>query len=253
MVNIKKDFMKVRQYFLIVVSCFSLHNTALRAEDNNTAGYEKVKVIEGYARMIAAVVCKMNTFFTREEVVYDLQKDVLDHPVKQMVYRSTQDIEQLFIDANQYDNPIMQIRALILLCRTPVPEWYFKSFQKGLDTLVNVCFDEQGNFIHAAHMNDIRFIFKDYYRKTPSSWQHIARISDWYCRNKKPYPLYTKYFAFTCTDHNEELLALSKALLEDDTDYIRYLVHKNGSKIAYKLYDYYLFCLSKHDNNLDVE
>ena len=156
-----------------------------------------------------------------------------------MMYDCVFPIEKLFDDANKHDNSPAQIHAIILLFRIPVPEWYCKAYSKGLDALYQICFDEFGNFKDAAGVEDIRLIFKDYCRKAPASWQQIAQISDWWCKNKKPNPLYTKYYAATCTEHNEDLLNMVQADQLQDLVYLKYLLQKNGSPAARKIYEYH--------------
>lgn len=201
---------------------------------------DKFALIHGYARLAASILNQGYNYLTKEKIEYDLQTDVLDHPYKNMLYVTTQAIEQIFNDATAYDNPPKQIKALILLCRMPVPEWYLKSFQKGLEVVYLTCFDEHGNFKDTADLQDIRLIFKEYCRKTPTSWQNIARISSWWYKDKKPYAIHTKYYADTCTDHNEDLLNMIEASQLDNLIYLKYLLQKNGSPAAYKIYDYHI-------------
>lgn len=199
-------------------------------------GQEKMALVQGYAQLAASIVQRSYAFFRKEPVTYDLQADVLDHPYKNMLYTSTQAIEKLFDDANLHDNPHAQIKAIITLCRMPVPEWYVKSFYKGMDQLFKSCFDAVGNFKDAANLGDIRLMFREYCRKTPSSWQQVARISPWWCRNKKPYAIYTKYYALTCTDYNEDLLRMIALDPAQNLDYLKYLASKHESMPALKIY-----------------
>ena len=217
--------------------------------DNQTEqhGQDKVAMIKGYAQLATSILHKGYAFFTKEIEQLDLQKDVLDIPYKNMLYTTTQEIEDLFNDANKHDDPHAQIKALILLCRMPVPEWYFKSFHKGMDAVFESCFDEQGNFNSAASIVDIRFMFKEYCKKTPSNWQQIARISPWWCRNKKPYPVYTKYYAMTCTDFNEDLLRMIELDPVQDLGYLSYFVAKHDSAPVLKIYHAHVTDTFKHN------
>jgi hypothetical protein len=199
---------------------------------------DRAAMIQGYVRLVASAIVNGYHYFSKEKASYDLQTDVLDIPYKNMIYLQTQAIEKLFDDANKHDNPLLQTRALILLCRVSIPEWYLKSFSKGLETMHAKCFDRHGNFIDASSLEDIRLIFKDYYRKVPGSWQELAKISSWRCKNKKPYSLHTQYYAHTCTEHNYELLCMSESDQLEDIMYVKYLLMKNGSKAAHKIYDY---------------
>ena len=216
-------------------------------------GAEKIAMIQGYAQLAASIVQKSCSFFTRDARLYDLQTDVLDHPYKKMLYTSTQAIEKLFDQANQHDNPHAQIKALILLCRMPVPEWYLKSFYKGMDQLYKTCFDELGNFKDAANLGDIRLMFREYCRKTPCSWQQVAGIAPWWCRNKKPYAVHTKYYAMTCTDYNEDLLRMIALDPECDLVYLKYLTCKHESVPALKIYRAHVADVFKYniDESLD--
>ncbi len=231
-----------RRFGFVMVMLFVVSNQIIMSEPDNSSednGYgDKAAMIETYIRLATSIAYKGYKFFTRENVDYDLQSDVLDIPYKKMIYLSTQSVEQLFDNANKHDNPPVQIQALILLCRMPIPEWYLKSFHKGLDALYALCFDEQGNFVDASGVHDIRFIFKDYCRKAPLTGQDVAEISDWWCKNKKPHPMYTKYYAATCTDHNEELLQMAQVNQLEEFVYLKYLLQKNGSPAARKIYDY---------------
>ena len=199
--------------------------------------------------MATSIAYRGYQFFVREKIDYDLQADVLDVPYKKMVYMSVQAVEQLFDDANKHDNPPAQIQAIILLCRMPIPEWYLKSYHKGLEVLYTTCFDEQGNFQDASGIDDIRVIFKDYCYKTPASWQEVAKIAERWVKNKKPYPMYTRHYAETCTDHNEDLLNMIRADQLQDLVYLKYLLLKNGSPAAQKIYDYYFSQLLKNNMN----
>lgn len=210
-------------------------------------GPEKIAMIQGCAQLAASIVQKSYSFFSRDARPYDFQADVLDHPYKNMIYTSTKAIEQLFDDANQHDNPHAQIKALIALCRMPVPEWYLKSFYKGMDQLFLTCFDEHGNFHDASNLGDIRLMFREYCKKTPCSWQQVARIAAWWCRNKKPYPVYTKYYAMSCTDHNEDLLRMIALDPQSDLEYLKYLVSKHQSVPALKIYRAHVIDLFKHE------
>jgi hypothetical protein len=209
-------------------------------------GQDKIAMIHGCAQLAASIVQKSYGFFVRQPIHYDLQIDVLDHPYKNMLYTSTQAIEKLFEDANLHDNPHAQIKALILLCRMPVPEWYLKNFYKGMDQLFQRCFDDSGNFKDASNLGDIRLMFREYSRKTPSSWQQIARISPWWCRNKKPYAVYTKYYAMSCTDYNEDLLRMIGLDPVQDLAYLKYLVSKHESAPALKIYHAHVVDIFKH-------
>ena len=195
-------------------------------------------MIHGYVQLATSIISHGYSFFSKGKKDCDLQEDVLNIPYKKMIYLTTQDIELLFDDANKHDNPMLQIKALILLFRVPVPEWYVKNFHKGLDDLYKTCFYENGDFKDTTGLGDIRFIFKDYCRKAPSSWQNIAKMSDWWFRNKNPSPVYTKYYASTCTDYNEYLLNMIQVAEQQDFVFLRYLLLKDGSKSARKIYDY---------------
>ena len=244
--------MKSRLRSIIFIVCIQL-NQGIIAEfgdkDGNNGSGDQIAMIHNYIRLAVSIIHQGYDYLTKGKADYDLQGDVLDNPYKNMVYRTTQSIEQLFNDATAFDNPPKQIKALILLCRMPVPEWYLKSFQKGLVILYKICFDEQGNFKDAAGLEDIRLVFKDYCRKTPTSWQDIAGISPWWCKNKKPYPVYTKYYADTCTDHNEDLLQMVEAGQSQNLIYLKYLLQKNGSPAAHKIYDYYFYNFLKSNIN----
>ena len=229
----------------------------LKSESDNQQGNHgnKITMISGCVQLAASIVSKSYAHFAQEKADYNLQEDVIDNPYKKMIYESMQTIEQLFDDANKHDNPSAQIRSLILLCRVQVPEWYVKSFNKGLEVLYRICFDEQGNFVDASSLGGIRFIFKEYCHKAPGSWQQIAQISDWWWRNKKPYPMTAKYYAHTCTDHNEDLLNMIAVSNVQDFVYLSYVMQKNGSKSARKIYNYQVSRFLKssmHDiNNQD--
>ncbi len=196
----------------------------------------KIAMAHGCAELIASIIKRSCMFFRREPVEYDVQKDLLDIPFKCMVYRTTQQIEELFSDANCHDNPLLQIKAIIMLCRMPIPEWYMKSFSKGIDQLYQLCFDEAGNFQDATNIGDIRVLFKEYCRKSPVDWQQIVRISPWWYKRKKPYGLHTKYYAQTCTDFNENLLRMIELDPSQNYAYLRYLYIKNKSAAASKIY-----------------
>ncbi len=233
--------MKSRLRFVVAVMFVGM-NQCIMSEQDGSSGYngsgDKSAMIQTYIRLATSIAYKGYKFFIRENVDYDLQSDVLDVPYKKMIYLSTQAVEQLFDNANKHDNPPAQIQALILLCRMPIPEWYLKSFHKGLETLFAMCFDEQGNFVDASGIHDIRLIFKDYCRKAPSTGQEVAEISDWWCKNKKSHPMYTKYYAATCTDYNEDLLEMAQVDQLDQLVYLKYLLQKNESPAARKIYDY---------------
>lgn len=168
---------------------------------------------------------------------YRLQADVLDIPYKKMVYVYTKAIDKLLQGAENKEDLPEQIKSLILLCRMPIPAWYAKNFQKGLDTLFKVCFDEHGNFTNTANFSDAKFFFKDYLKKAPQSWQDIAKISDWWCKNKKPEPITTKYSQITMTKHNQQLLSIIQADQFTDLVYLKKMVMENGSPIAQKIYE----------------
>lgn len=227
-----------------IIFCLSTQYQLVLGEpgdDNHTqgnSGQDRAAIIQGYIRLATSIAYKGYQFFSRDKVDYDLQADVLDVPYKKMVYMSVQAIEHLFDDANKHDNPPAQIQALILLCRMPVPEWYLKSFHKGLEVLYTKCFDEQGNFKDASGLGDIRVVFKDYCSKTPASWQQVAKITDRWLKNKKPHPMYTRHYADTCTEHNDELLNMIQADEFQGLVYLQYLLLKNGSPAAQKIYDY---------------
>ena len=215
-------------------------------QQQHSNSQDKIAMIHGCAQLAASIVQKSYAFFSKQAVEYNLQTDVLDHPYKNMLYTSTQTIERLFDDANQHDNPHAQIKALILLCRMPVPEWYLRSFYKGMDQLYQTCFDEFGNFKDAANLGDIRLMFKEYCRKTPSSWQNVARMSLWWCRNKKPYAVHTKYYAMTCTEYNEDLLRMIALDPMQELVYLKYLVGKRESAPALKIYHAHVVDVFKH-------
>jgi len=215
--------------FLVVDSCF------LVADQDD----EKISGITNYVHLAVAVVRNCYQYFKKDISTLDLQKDVLDIPYKNIVYTQTQLINQLFDDANRHDNPLLQIRAIIVLCRIAVPEQYIKSFQKGLDNLYVLCFDEQGNFKEANQISDIRLLFKDYCKKAPLCWQDIAKSSDWWFKNKKLSALHTSYYAQTSTEFNEDLLRMIQADQLQDFVYLKYLLHKNGSNAAHKIYEYH--------------
>jgi hypothetical protein len=245
--------MKSRSRFFLVMLFIGINQYIMGQQDNqptDNSSSDKIAMIQTYIRLATSIAYKGYKFFTRENVDYDLQSDVLDIPYKKMLYLSTQAIEQLLHDANKHDNPPAQIRALILLCRMPIPEWYLKNYYKGLDQLYPMCFDEKGNFIDASSMSDIRLFFKDYCRKAPLTGQDVANISDWWCKNKKPHPMYTKYYVSTCTDHNEELLNMAQSDQLENFVYLKYLLLKNESLAARKIYDYHyarFFKTSMHE------
>ena len=244
-----------KKLFLVVV--FIGVNKCVMSESVDQIGSEnfddQVTAIRGYVQLAASVISHGCSFFRKEKFDYDLQENVLNIPYKKMIYLTMQDIELLLDDANKHDNPIVQIKALILLFRVPVPEWYVKSFHKGLDTLYKVCFDEDGNFKDTAGLGDIRLIFKDYCRKVPASWQDIAKMSDWWFKNKKPSPVYTKYYAHTCTDYNEYLLNMIEVAQQQDFVFLRYLLLKDRSKAARKIYDYqFSVYFKEHMNDFDA-
>ncbi|MGZ6250957.1 MAG: hypothetical protein ACXWL2_02930 [Candidatus Chromulinivorax sp.] len=197
----------------------------------------KEVLLDRCVRLVAVAFEKGYHYFMKNDACYDLQKDVLDIPYKKMLYDSMCKIDQLFEDANKHDNPTAQIRAIILLCRVQVPAWYSKSFCKGLQTMYALCFDEQGNFVDASSIDDIRMVFKDYCKKSPICWQDIAKISIWSCKNKKPYAQNTSYYALSCTEHNDELLAMLAVNQLQDLVYLKFLLQKNGSQSARKIYD----------------
>ncbi|MDP3788181.1 MAG: hypothetical protein Q8Q60_02560 [Candidatus Chromulinivorax sp.] len=233
--------MKSRCRFFFVMLFVGMYQCVMSQQNSSSESNnfgDKAAMIQTYIRFATSIAYKGYKFFTRENVDYDLQSDVLDVPYKKMIYLSTQAVEQLFDNANKHDNPPAQIQALILLCRMPIPEWYLKSFHKGLEILYALCFDEQGNFVDASGIHDIRSIFKDYCYKAPSTGQDVAEISDWWCKNKKPHPMYTKYYAATCTDYNEELLEMTQVDQLDQLVYLKYLLQKNESAAARKIYDY---------------
>ena len=237
--------MKSGLRFFAIICCVGMQYQIAIAEPGegdytqDDPAQDRVAIIQAYIRMATSIAYRGYQFFTREKIDYDLQTDVLDVPYKKMVYLSVQAVEHLFDDANKHDDPPAQIQALILLCRMPIPEWYLKSFHKGLELLYATCFDEQGNFKDASGIDDIRVIFKDYCAKTPASWQDVAKISDRWVKNKKPHPMYSKHYAETCTDHNEDLLNMIRADQPQDLVYLKYLLLKNGSPAAQKIYDYY--------------
>lgn len=232
--------MKLRGWWLLGVLLVGMDYGITAQDDYDTDDLvpDKATMIQTYIRIATSIAYKGYRFFTKGQESYDLQLDVLDHPYKKMVYVSCQAIEKLFDDANRHDNPLVQTQAIILLCRMPISEWYLKSFYKGLDVLYPLCFDDHGNFVDASGVHDIRSIFKDYCRKSPASWQEIAEISDWWCKNKKPHAMYTKYYPLTCTDHNEELLEMAHVDDIEQLVYLQYLLQKNGSPAARKLYDH---------------
>src|SRR3989339_2189408 len=122
------------RYFFVAI--FFLKFQSVFAEEHDRSGFgadNKSSVIHGYVQLAASIVQQGYAFFKRDAVVYDLQQDVLDHVYKKMIYDCVFPIEQLFDDANKHDNSPVQIRAIILLFRMPVPEWYCKSYSKGLD------------------------------------------------------------------------------------------------------------------------
>ena len=231
--------MKSKIRYVFVVLFFVDFQSMLAGQNDQSGSENKLTAIHGYVQLAASMVQQGYAFFKKDKVAYDLQQDVLDHAYKKMIYDCIFPIEQLFDNANKHDNPPAQMHAIILLFRMPVPEWYCKNFTKGLDVLYATCFDELGNFKDAAGVSDIRLIFKDYCRKSPTSWQQIAQISDWWCKNKKPYPLHTKYYASTCTEHNEDLLNMAQADQLQDLVYLKYLLQKNGSPAARKVYEYH--------------
>ena len=232
----------------LLLSFLVLSGVTILGQDGQQAGYQdKVAMIQGYAQLAASIVQKSYSLFHKEPVIYDLQKDVLDIPFKNMVYSTTSVIEQLFSDANCHDNPHLQIKAIILLCRMPVPDWYFKNFNKGMDQLYQTCFDEVGNFKDVGFVGDIRMMFREYCRKTPSCWQHVAKISPWWYRKKKPYGIYTKYYALTCTEYNEDLLRMIAADPEQDLAYLQYLMAKYQSAPALRIYQAHVAEFVKHD------
>ncbi len=115
-----------------------------------------------------------------------------------------------------------------------------------MDQLYVTCFDEQGNFKDAGNLGDIRQMFREYCKKTPASWQQIAHIALWWCKNKKPYAVHTKYYAITCTEHNEDLLRMIALDPQSDLDYLKYLVSKHNSAPALKIYKAHVTDLFKH-------
>lgn len=181
--------------------------------------------------------------------VYHLQQDVLDVPYKKMVYVYTKAIHQLIQGAQNQDNIAEQIRSLILLCRIPVPAWYAKSFQKGVDIVLRHCFDEHGNFKQVLEGHDIKNIFKEYLKKAPQSWQDIAKIADWWCKNKNPEPVAAKYNMHTMTEHNQQLLSMIQADQLEDLGYVKKMVHIHGSVAAQKVYDYHRERLLQDNRN----
>lgn len=249
--------MKSRSRFVFAMLFVGANQCIMSQQGNrptdNSSG-DKVAMIQTYIRLATSIAYKGYKFFTRENGDYDLQLDVLDIPYKKMIYLSTQAVDQLFDDANKHNNPPAQIQAIILLCRMPIPEWYLKSFHKGLETLYPMCFDAQGNFVDASGMTDIRLIFKDYCSKAPLTGQDVAKISDWWCKNKKPHPMYTEHYADTCTEHNEDLLNMAQADQLQDLMYLKYLLQKNGSPAARKIYDYhYAKFLKMSMNDMDTK
>lgn len=249
--------MKSRSRFVVIMIFVAINQYIMSQQDNQSTHHssgDKVAMIQSYIRLATSIAYKGYKFFTRENVDYDLQSDVLDIPYKKMIYLSSQAVEQLFDDANKHNNPPAQIRALILLCRMPIPEWYLKSYHKGLEILYPMCFDGHGNFVDASSMSDIRLIFKDYCSKAPLTGQDVAKISDWWCKNKKPHPMYTIHYADTCTEHNEELLNMAQSDQLQDLIYLKYLLQKNGSSAARKIYDYhYAKFLKTSMNEVDMK
>ena len=240
---------------LLVSGGYLFAGSSIDQADIMAQRQEKIAMVQGYAQLAASIVQRSYNFFTRnEQVPYDFQADVLDVPYKNMLYTSTQAIEKIFDDANLHDNPRAQIKALILLCRMPVPEWYLKSFYKGMDQLYKICFDESGNFKASAFTQDIRLIFKEYCKKTPSCWQDIARISPWWYKNKKPYALYSKYYALTCTQHNDDLLRMIDLDVLQDQVYLTYLCDKCNCLPASKIYQaHQIYTLQKSVKSDDTE
>lgn len=220
---------------MLIAIFIGMHDYAMCVDGSSG---DKALMIDKYVRLAVSIACKGFAFFTKEKLHYDIQAHVLDYPYKKMMYDTLCPIDQLFDDANKHDNPVAQIRALILLCRMPVPDWYSKSYMQGLQALFAICFDEEGNFKDAAGIIDIRLLFKDYCRKAPKTWQDIARISPWWCKNKQPHALQTQYYSLSCTQYNEELLQMIAADRLDDFVYLKYLMQKNGSIAARKIYDY---------------
>ncbi len=231
--------MKSRSRYIFFMLFFVEQQSMMAGQVDQSGSDGRSAMIHGYIQLAASMVQQGYKFFSKDKVDYDLQQDVLDDAYKKMIYDCIYPIEELLNDANKHDNPPAQIHAIILLFRMPVPEWYRKNFSKGLDTLYKICFDEQGNFKDAAGISDIRLIFKDYCRKAPVSWQEVAKISNWRCKNKKPNPLHTKYYALTCTEHNEDLLHMAQADQLQDLVYLKYLLQKNESPATRKIYDYY--------------
>ena len=199
---------------------------------------QRIAMIQSCVELAISVAQRGYHFFKKDQIEYDLQADVLDDPYKSMVYEMVQTVERLFDDANQHDNPLVQIGAIIRLFRLSVPQWYVKSFQKGLDLLFEYCFDEAGNFVDASKMSDIRIVFKDYCRKAPVCWQDVASISPWWCKHKKLITIQSKYYAITCTDYNADLLDMIEADWLTHQAYLDYVLHKYESAIAYKIYEY---------------
>ncbi len=223
----------------------SLYTIDEQSSSSGGSAADRIAMIQKCVELIISLAQKGYTFLHKEKPVYDLQHDVLDVPYKNMVYACMQDIEKLFDDANSFDDPVCQVRALILLCRMPVPECYFKSYAKGVELLYSICFDDQGNFVDTMHLIDIRLLFKDFCKKAPVSWQDIARIPDWRCYNKKLYGLYTDYCARTCNEYNEQLLEMTAVDHLQDFVYLRFLLEKNDSKIAHKIYEHQMLKLCK--------
>lgn len=206
---------------------------------------DKSFLVEQCVQLAASCVQRGIDFFSREPIAYNLQEDVLQVPFKAMLYTTTQTIEQLFDDANKHDNPKAQIKALIMLCRSAVPASYFKQFYKGMDQMFALCFDDQGNFKDAQKIVDIRLIFKDYCKKSPSCWQDIAKIAAWRFRRKKSYALYTKYYAASCTEYNEDLLAMIHADPIKDKSFLDKLATMYATAAVYKIYQAHMIHAGK--------
>ncbi|MBP6869596.1 hypothetical protein KBC04_01820 [Candidatus Babeliales bacterium] len=198
--------------------------------------------LHNYIKLATALIYygyKGYKFFKKDISHCRLQADVLDIPYKKMVYVYTQAIDKLFEGAQQKEDICQQIKSLILLCRMPVPKWYKKSFQKGLEVMYNSCFDDQGNFTSVGNFEDIKLVFKAYCRKAPTCWQDIAKISDWWCKHKTPEAVATKYETNTLTEHNQQLLNMIEADKLTDLMYLKNIAVKNGSPVAQKIYEHH--------------
>lgn len=247
--------MQVSRYYIVLFLCWMIEERSLYGIDQSQQDHfmqvsdqvsKKVQSLlsgscdqgklEGFLSIVRTIVWCGYKLFVKDKPVYDQQKDVLDHPYKKMLYGATQSLEQLFIAANNQDNFADQVQARILLSRALVPEWYIKSFNKGIERLCNTCFDEQGNFKELDDYGDMRIMFKEYCRKAPHSWQEIARIADWWCKNKKISLVRHARDGYTDTEFNNFLLKLASINCWWDIGLLKKLSQECTSPLVEKIY-----------------